>query len=161
MPSCPIAMPSSTAMVLNSAAKQPSFSTSFLTSCPTWCRCTCPGTNWVNEFAIAMMGLPICSRVIPFACQRARAPAMRRPFVLVALRRSPHRSSADLLLPLLLLLSFLLLIYFLFPNPITLGGIILIPFGLHLLANPLTTSLKLDFPSLWHYSNKFGTAHLA
>ena len=87
MPSCPMAMPSSTAMVLNSAAKQPSFSTSCFTSCPIWCRCTCPGTNWVKELAIAMIGLPICSRVIPFACQSARAPAMRRPWVLVALRK--------------------------------------------------------------------------
>ena len=39
MPSCPMAMPSSMAMVLNSAAKQPSFSISCLTVCPTSCRC--------------------------------------------------------------------------------------------------------------------------
>ncbi len=87
MPSCPMAMPSSTAMVLNSAAKHPSFSTSFFTSWPMSCRCTWPGTNCVNELAMAMMGLPICSRVIPLACHNARAPAMSRPCVLVALRR--------------------------------------------------------------------------
>ncbi|OPZ97380.1 MAG: hypothetical protein BWY72_01240 [Bacteroidetes bacterium ADurb.Bin416] len=38
MPSCPMAMPSSMAMVLNSAAKQPSCSISDLTNCPTLCR---------------------------------------------------------------------------------------------------------------------------
>jgi hypothetical protein len=39
----------------------------------------------VNEFTTAIIGLPICSSFIPLARQRARAPAMRRPCVLVAL----------------------------------------------------------------------------
>ena len=86
MPSCPMAMPSSMAMVLNSAAKQPSFSTSCLTNCPISCKCVCPGTNWVNEFTIAITGRPRCSGFIPLATHKARAPAMRRPCVLVALR---------------------------------------------------------------------------
>ena len=56
------------------------------TSCPISWRCVCPGTNWVNEFAIAMIGLPKCSSRIPVARHRLRAPAMRRPRVLVVLR---------------------------------------------------------------------------
>ena len=46
MPLCPMAMPSSMAMVSNSAAKHPCASMIFLTCCPMSCRCTCPGTNW-------------------------------------------------------------------------------------------------------------------
>ncbi len=45
MPLCPIAMPSSTAIVLNSLATPPDFSISRATSCPISLRCTCPGTN--------------------------------------------------------------------------------------------------------------------
>ena len=88
MPSCPIAMPSSMAIVLNSAAKQPIRSISCFTNCPTSCRCVCPGTNCVNELTTATMGRPICSRFIPLAAQSALAPAMRRPCVLFELRKS-------------------------------------------------------------------------
>ena len=59
IPSCPIAIPSSIAIVLNSAAKQPDFSISVLIFCPISCKCTCPGTNCVNELTIAIMGFPI------------------------------------------------------------------------------------------------------
>ena len=86
MPSCPIAIPSSMAMVLNSAAKHPSASMSCLTYCPISCRWTCPGTICVNELAMPIMGIPICSLVIPFARHRLLAPAMRRPVVVAALR---------------------------------------------------------------------------
>ena len=79
IPLCPMAMPSSTAMVLNSLAIAPAFSISRATSCPMLCRCTWPGTNWVNELAMAMMGLPKSLSATPVARQRARAPAMLRP----------------------------------------------------------------------------------
>ena len=85
IPSWPIAMPSSMAIVLNSAAKHPCFSISDLTYWPTPCRCTCPGTICVNELAMPITGRPKCSSFIPFALQRLRAPAMRRPWVVCEL----------------------------------------------------------------------------
>ena len=85
MPSCPMAMPSSMAMVLNSAAKQPSASIRCLTYCPISCRCTCPGTSWVNELAMPMTGRPNCSSRMPLARHRLLAPAIRRPVVVTAL----------------------------------------------------------------------------
>ena len=57
MPPWPMAMPSSTAMVLNSLATPPAASISRATSCPRSLRCTWPGTNWVKELAMAMIGL--------------------------------------------------------------------------------------------------------
>ena len=83
MPSWPIAMPSSTAMVLNSLATPPAFSISRATSWPRSFRCTWPGTNWVNELTTAMIGLPKSSFFMPVARQRPRAPAMLRPWVVV------------------------------------------------------------------------------
>jgi len=81
MPSWPMAMPSSTAMVLNSLATPPAASISRATNWPMSFRCTCPGTNWVNELAIAMMGLLKSSSFMPVARHRERAPAMLRPEV--------------------------------------------------------------------------------
>ena len=83
MPSCPMAMPSSTAMVLNSFATPPAASISRHTSCPRSFRWTWPGTNWVNEFDTAMIGLWKSSSVMPVARQSARAPAWLRPWVVV------------------------------------------------------------------------------
>ncbi len=83
MPSWPIAMPSSTAMVLNSLATPPAASISRATSWPRSFRWTCPGTNWVNEFTTATMGLEKSSSFMPVARQRERAPAMLRPAVVV------------------------------------------------------------------------------
>ena len=83
MPPWPIAIPSSTAMVLNSFATPPAFSISRATSCPMSFRCTWPGTNWVKELAIAMMGLSKSSLVMPVARHKARAPAILRPCVVV------------------------------------------------------------------------------
>ena len=57
MPSWPMAMPSSTAMVLNSLATPPAASISRATSWPRSFRCTWPGTNCVKELTTAMMGL--------------------------------------------------------------------------------------------------------
>src|SRR5439155_1449883 len=70
----PIAMPSSTAIVLNSVATTPACSTAPATSAPRSRRCTCPGTNWVKLFATVMMGLPKSASVIPVARHRARVP---------------------------------------------------------------------------------------
>ena len=86
IPSCPIAMPSSMAMVLNSAAKHPNFSISAFTCWPISCKCVWPGTNCVNEFTIAIMGFPNISFFIPLATHKALAPAIRRPSVLIELR---------------------------------------------------------------------------
>src|ERR1700761_2412727 len=83
-----MAMPSSTAIVLNSLATPPASCTDCATISPTLRRCTCPGTNWVKEFAIATMGLPKSASVMPVARQSARAPAMLRPWVEVRDRRA-------------------------------------------------------------------------
>jgi hypothetical protein len=47
IPPCPIAMPSSTAMVWNSRGTPPASRTAPATISPTSLRCTWPGTNWV------------------------------------------------------------------------------------------------------------------
>src|SRR5450830_543871 len=83
MPPWPMAMPSSTAMVLNSLATPPAFSISRATSWPRSFRCTWPGTNWVNELTTAMIGLSKSPSFMPVARHRARAPAMLRPWVVV------------------------------------------------------------------------------
>ena len=81
MPPWPMAMPSSTAMVLNSLETPPASSTALATRSPMFLRWTWPGTNCVYEFAIAMIGLPKSPLFMPVARQRARAPAMLRPWV--------------------------------------------------------------------------------
>ena len=83
MPPCPIAMPSSTAIVLNSRGTAPAACTASATTCPTSRRCTWPGTNSVKLLATATMGLPMSSRATPVARSSARAPAMFRPCVTV------------------------------------------------------------------------------
>ncbi len=83
MPSWPIAMPSSTAMVWNSRPTPPAAAISCATSAPRSFRCTWPGTNWVYELQTAMIGLVKSSSVMPVARHSARAPAMRRPAVVV------------------------------------------------------------------------------
>ena len=83
MPSWPMAMPSSTAMVLNSLATPPAASISRATSWPRSLRWTWPGTNWVKELATAMIGLPKSPSFMPVARHRPRAPAMLRPWVVV------------------------------------------------------------------------------
>ena len=86
MPPWPMAMPSSTAMVLNSLATAPAFSICSATRRPMSRRWTCPGTNWVNELTTAMIGLPKSVSFMPVARHSARAPAMLRPWVLVSER---------------------------------------------------------------------------
>ena len=79
IPPCPMAMPSSTAIVLNSLATPPARSISRATNWPKSFKCTWPGTNCVKEFEMAMMGLSKSPSFIPVARQSARAPAMLRP----------------------------------------------------------------------------------
>ncbi len=79
MPPWPMAMPSSTAMVLNSLATPPACSISRATSWPKSFRWTWPGTNCVKELATATIGLSKSPSFMPVARQSARAPAMLRP----------------------------------------------------------------------------------
>lgn len=83
MPPCPIAIPSSTAIVWNSRGTPPAARTASATMSPTFLRWTCPGTNCVYEFAIATIGFPKSESVIPVARHSARAPAAFRPAVVV------------------------------------------------------------------------------
>src|SRR6516164_8080983 len=83
MPPCPMAMPSSTAIVLNSRGIAPAARTASATTLPTSARCTWPGTNSVKLLATAMIGLPRSSLATPVARSRARAPAMFLPCVTV------------------------------------------------------------------------------
>jgi len=57
MPACPIAMPSHTAIVLNSKGVAPAFLTAFFTVCATLSRWTCPGTISQKLLAIPINGL--------------------------------------------------------------------------------------------------------
>ncbi len=91
IPPWPMAIPSSTAMVLNSRGIPPACLTASATISPTGLRCVCPGTNWVYEFATATIGLPKSSRSTPAARSSARAPAMLRPWVTVRDRRAGIR----------------------------------------------------------------------
>ncbi len=83
MPPWPIAMPSSTAMVLNSRGTAPAARIASATTVPTSRRCTWPGTNSVKLLATAMIGLPISADVTPVARSSARAPTMFLPCVTV------------------------------------------------------------------------------
>src|SRR6516165_2082187 len=83
MPPWPMAIPSSTAIVLNSRGIAPAARTASATTLPTSARCTWPGTNSVKLLATAMIGLPRSSLATPVARSRARAPAMLLPCVTV------------------------------------------------------------------------------
>ncbi len=83
IPPWPIAIPSSTAIVLNSLATPPAASISRATICPRSFRCTWPGTNWVNELTTAMIGFSKSPSFMPVARHSARAPAILRPWVVV------------------------------------------------------------------------------
>ncbi len=88
IPSWPIAMPSSTAIVSNSFATPPAASISRATTWPRSFRWTWPGTNWVKELTTATIGLPKSPSFMPVARHRPRAPAMLRPWVVVRERRA-------------------------------------------------------------------------
>src|SRR5690625_399958 len=87
MPPWPMALPSSTAMELNSRGTPPASRIAFATTSATSRRCTWPGTNSVKLLATATMGLPKSSRSTPVARMRARAPDMFLPWVTVRERR--------------------------------------------------------------------------
>ncbi len=78
-----MAIPSSTAIVLNSRAIPPAACTASDTMRPTGCKCVWPGTNSVKLLAIATIGLPMSAPDTPAARSKARAPAMFRPWVTV------------------------------------------------------------------------------
>ena len=78
-----MAMPSSTAMVLNSRGTAPAAFTASDTTWPTSRRCTWPGTNSVKLLATATIGLPMSSPATPLARISARAPTMFLPWVTV------------------------------------------------------------------------------
>ena len=68
MPVWPMAMPSSTAIVLNSRGMPPASRMASETMRPTLLRWTWPGRNSSKEFAMAMMGfLPMSSPLTPAA----------------------------------------------------------------------------------------------
>lgn len=62
-------------------------------------RCTWPGTNSVNELTIAITGRPNCSSPMPLARHNARAPAIRRPCVLILLLNGIFIGNVFLLVP--------------------------------------------------------------
>src|SRR5580704_10462961 len=78
-----MAIPSSTAIVLNSRGTAPAAFTESETTWPTSRRCTWPGTNSVKLLATATIGLPMSSPATPLARMRARAPTMFLPWVTV------------------------------------------------------------------------------
>ena len=83
MPPCPMAIPSSTAMVLNSRGTPPAAEMASDTIRPTGCRWVWPGTNSVKLLATATIGLPMSEPATPAARSSERAPAMLRPWVTV------------------------------------------------------------------------------
>jgi len=74
-----MAMPSSTAMVLNSFATTARRLDLARYQLAHVLQVHVPGTNWVNELAIAMIGLLKSPSFMPVARHSARAPAMLRP----------------------------------------------------------------------------------
>ena len=83
MPAWPIAIPSSTAIVLNSRGMPPASRTASDTMRPTGCRWVWPGTNSAKLLATATIGLPKSRASTPAARSSARAPARLRPWVTV------------------------------------------------------------------------------
>src|SRR5436305_2021515 len=73
-----MAMPSSTAMVLNSRATPPAAWIASDTMRPTGCRWVWPGTNSVKLLATATIGLPKSSRATPAARLRRRREQLSR-----------------------------------------------------------------------------------
>ncbi|CAM5182170.1 hypothetical protein ALON55S_02060 [Alishewanella longhuensis] len=84
IPPWPIAIPSSTAMVLNSLAIPPASTILAATNLPRSRKCTWPGTNSTKEFTTATIGLPKSVSFTPVARHKALAPAILRPSVTVA-----------------------------------------------------------------------------
>ena len=68
-------------LIVSSLATPPARSISRATSWPMSLRWTWPGTNWVKELAMAMIGFLKSASFIPVARHKARAPALLRPWV--------------------------------------------------------------------------------
>ena len=75
-----MAIPSSTAMVLNSKGTPPASRMHFFTCSPTRFRWTWPGTISTKELHTAMNGLPMSASVTPQAFSRLRWGARSNPF---------------------------------------------------------------------------------
>ncbi len=90
MPRCPIAMPSSTPMVLNSNGTPPASRTPSLTTLPKDCKWTWPGIRSMYELHTPMNGRSKSdSRLMaPVARSRLRCGALVKPRVTVSLRRA-------------------------------------------------------------------------
>jgi hypothetical protein len=88
IPPCPMAMPSSTPIVLNSKGTPPAARTASRTFLPTTSRCACPGMICTNEFAIAMNGLLKSASlwITPVARSKLRCGARIVPFLMVSLK---------------------------------------------------------------------------
>ena len=67
IPTCPIAMPSQTAIAGNSNGVPPASRTPAFTASATWRRCICPGTTSLKEFTMPTSGRLISSGVSPNA----------------------------------------------------------------------------------------------
>ncbi len=86
MPKWPMAMPSSTPMVLNRNGTPPASRTASLTIWPNLSRCTWPGMMSTYEFAMAMKGLSKSSSFTPVARSRLRCGARSIPFLIASER---------------------------------------------------------------------------
>ena len=81
MPTCPMATPSHTPIVLNSNGTPPACRTASLTNAPTLSRWAWPGITCTNELATAMKGLPKSSSdcTTPVARSKLRCGARSTP----------------------------------------------------------------------------------
>ena len=88
IPSCPMMMPSSTPIVLNSNGTPPASRTASFTTRPNSWRCTCPGTMSTYELQTATNGLSksLGVRIWPVARSRLRWGARSSPRLMVSER---------------------------------------------------------------------------
>src|SRR5512134_170078 len=86
MPRCPMAIPSSTPIVLNSNGTPPASRMHFLTYSPTRFRWTWPGMISTKELHTATNGFPMSASVTPVAFSRLRCGARSNPFLMTSER---------------------------------------------------------------------------
>ena len=80
IPWCAIAIPSQTAMVLNSIGTPPASAMHFLRNSPTRLRWQCPGTKLSYELQMPMKGLLMSERFMPVAKNSDLCGARSLPF---------------------------------------------------------------------------------
>ncbi len=85
MPSCPMAMPSQTAMAGNTTGVPPAIATPIFTASVILSRFMCPGTISFQEDTMPTRGRRISSSVIPRACRRLRWGAFSCPVFILSL----------------------------------------------------------------------------